>query len=108
VASSFTYQFQVVASTLAVNNAGLAIGHYPFTKSFPDWYSCWRSLAEAKQLKRGSSVIGRYYTGPTVSINGARRPSGFYFGPLHPTGLGFREMNYPAFPSPNIPSRLLN
>lgn len=106
MASSFTYQFQVVASTLAVNNAGLAVGHYPFTSNYKDWYECWRSLAETKQLKRGSSVIGRYYTGPTSRINGATRPSGFYFGPLHQAGLGFREIGAPIYPSPYIPKRL--
>lgn len=105
VTSSFTYQFSVVASVMAVNDSSLAVGHYPFTKSYDDWYQCWRYLAATKQLKRGSSIIGRYYTGPTVVLNGARRPTGFYFGPQHPPGLGFRESIFTSI-YPPIPKKI--
>lgn len=87
---------------MAVNGSKLAIGNYPFTKKYDDWYECWKALAVAKQLKRGSSIVGRHYTGPTVVINGSKRPTGFYFGPQHPPGLGFKEhqYTYPYIPRP--------
>jgi len=106
VSSSFTYQFGVVATVMAVNNSSLAVGHYPFTKPYDDWYESWRALAGTKQLKRGSSIIGRYYTGPTVVVNGSRRPTGFHFGPQHSPGLGYKENSfatvYPYITKPAI------
>jgi len=96
VASSFSYQFHVVASTMAVNQSGLVIGDHPYTKKYDDflwgWFECWKNLKSEKQLKRGSSLVGRYYGGPTVIIQGAPRPTNFYFGPTHPKGLGFKEL----------------
>jgi hypothetical protein len=92
---------------MAVNESRLAAGNYPFTKAYSDWYECWKALSGTKQLKRGSSIIGRYYTGPTVVINGSRRPTGFYFGPQHPPGLGFKEQDafksiHPYIPKPAL------
>jgi len=88
IASSFAYQFHVVAAVMAVNDSGLALGRSPFTITYEGWYECWNHLARAKQLKRGSSIIGRYYTGPVITIEGSKRPVGFFFGPQHPPGLG--------------------
>ncbi|ODM95084.1 Mitochondrial carrier 2 [Orchesella cincta] len=91
VASSCTYQFHVIASVMAINNSGLTIGYYPYTMKYDGWYECWKDLKDKRQLKRGSAIIGRYYMGQTIIINGTKRPTGFYFGPLHPPGLRHRE-----------------
>jgi carrier protein len=32
------------------------------------WRDCFRHLSEQKQLKRGSSLLFRYYTGPQVIV----------------------------------------
>ena len=91
MASSATYQFHVVASVMAVNNSGLAIGSYPFTLKYDGFYECWKDLGEKRQLKRGSAIIGRTFGGQTIIINGAKRPTGFHFGPIHSPGLGARD-----------------
>lgn len=91
VANAYTYQFHVVANVMAVNNSSLAVGNYPFTKSYIDWVKCWRDLAKMKQLKRGSTHIFRSYTGPTLRVGGLLKPTGFHIGPRHPPGLGTQE-----------------
>jgi len=91
VASSVTYQYHVIASVMAVNNSGLAIGTYPFTLKYDGWYECWKDLGEKRQLKRGSAIVGRTFAGQIVLINGTKRPTGFHFGPLHPPGLGLND-----------------
>lgn len=76
---------------MAVNNCGLAIGCYPYTMKYDGWYECWKDLKSKKQVKRGSAIIGRQFVGHTVLVNGVKRPTGFYFGPIHPPGLGARD-----------------
>jgi len=82
VAHAVSYQFTVVASTIAVNNR-LCIGRHPHTIKFDSWLDCWSFLRDIKQLKRGSSIIGRHYMGPVTLAYGEKMPSGFYFGPRH-------------------------
>ncbi|CAG7838271.1 unnamed protein product [Allacma fusca] len=90
VASSFSYPFQVVSNTIIVNNSGLAVGCAPHTRPFYNWVDAYRSLKYEKQLKRGSSLVGRAYTGPTYLVNGRPRPYGFYFGPVHLPGASYK------------------
>lgn len=90
IASSFSYPFQVVANTVIVNNSGLAIGSPPHTRHFHNWVEAYRALKYEKQLKRGSSLVGRAYTGPTYLVDGRSRPCGFYFGPVHHPGTGYK------------------
>jgi len=94
VANSFAYQYQVVATNMAVNNSGLALGSRPYAKkSYESWYDCWKTLGQDKQLSRGNSMFGRYYLGPVVYANGVLRPVGFHFGPLYSAGFGFQEQS---------------
>lgn len=91
VASSCTYRFHVIASVMAANSSGLTIGSYPYSLKYDGWYECYKDLAEKKQLKRGSAIIGRHFMGNILIINGTKRPQGFHFGPIHPPGLGARD-----------------
>ena len=95
VAGSFSYPFQVVSNVMIVNNSGLAIGTAPYTRIYEDWYDAYRTLKSQKQLKRGSSLVGRAYTGPTYLVDGKLKPFGFFFGPAHPPGTPYR----PSVPS---------
>ncbi|XP_046735414.1 mitochondrial carrier homolog 2-like [Diprion similis] len=70
VASAITYPFLVVSHCMAVNDSGLAAGYPPQMPIYESWIRCWAHLAANNQLKRGNSVLWRYYTGPNVIING--------------------------------------
>lgn len=76
IASSLMYPFNVVSNVLAVNNCGLAAGVPPNMPIYVNWTDCWSHLSAIGQLKRGSSILWRYYQGPysldgSVSINRA-------------------------------------
>ncbi|XP_014231041.1 mitochondrial carrier homolog 2-like [Trichogramma pretiosum] len=70
LASTFTYPFLVVSQCMAVNKCGLTAGELPMMPVYADWTDCWKHLSRSNQLKRGSSLFFRYYTGPQVIING--------------------------------------
>ncbi|OXU25301.1 hypothetical protein TSAR_005311 [Trichomalopsis sarcophagae] len=70
LASTVTYPFLVVSQCMAVNNCGLTAGEPPMMPIYIDWTDCWRHLSNTRQLKRGSSLLWRYYTGPQLLING--------------------------------------
>ncbi|XP_015519875.1 mitochondrial carrier homolog 2 [Neodiprion pinetum] len=70
VASAITYPFLVVSHCMAVNDCGLAAGYPPQMPLYGSWIHCWAHLAANNQLKRGNSVLWRYYTGPFIIING--------------------------------------
>jgi len=91
ISGSLTYQFHVVSATLCANSVGLKIGQYPHTQKFTGWMDCWSYLYKRQQLKRGSSIIGRYYVGPTIYVNGSPRPLGYSFGPAHSKDLYLNE-----------------
>ncbi|XP_069705501.1 mitochondrial carrier homolog 2-like [Periplaneta americana] len=81
VAGAITYPFQLVSNCMAVTNSGLAAGRPPLMPLYTSWTDCWSNLSHAGQIKRGSSLLFRYYTGPQVIIQG--RPvvvseNGFY------------------------------
>ncbi|XP_059079850.1 mitochondrial carrier homolog 2-like [Tigriopus californicus] len=62
--SSLVYPFTVVSNVMIVSKSGLAAGYPPFMPLYSDWLDCFRHLNSQKQLKRGSKMIFRYYTGP--------------------------------------------
>ncbi|XP_046992003.1 mitochondrial carrier homolog 2-like [Schistocerca americana] len=62
--SSLTHPFVVVSTCMAVVDSGLAAGRPPHMPLYTSWICCWSHLSRAKQLKRGSSLVFRYYTGP--------------------------------------------
>ncbi|XP_073975715.1 mitochondrial carrier homolog 2-like isoform X2 [Rhodnius prolixus] len=69
VANSLTYPFCVVSSCMAVNNCGLAAGLPPNMPIYKNWAHCWVHLSRQGLLNRGSSLLIRYYHGPSRSSN---------------------------------------
>jgi len=61
VVTQFTYPFNMVSNVMAVKGSGLK-GAGP---EFAGWYDCYAQLARSNQLKRGSSMFWRRYTGPS-------------------------------------------
>ncbi|XP_022915786.1 mitochondrial carrier homolog 2-like [Onthophagus taurus] len=74
IASAITYPFQVVANCMAVSRSGLAAGQPPEMPLYSSWIDCWLDLSRHNQLKRGSSLLIRYYVGPQVIIGGRAVP----------------------------------
>ncbi|CAG5081519.1 Similar to MTCH2: Mitochondrial carrier homolog 2 (Pongo abelii) [Cotesia congregata] len=70
LSTTVTYPFLVVYNCMAVTNSGLAAGEPPHMPIYSSWVDCWRHLSMTNQLKRGSSLLWRYYTGPAAVING--------------------------------------
>ena len=68
LASSLCYPFQVVGNCMAVSRSGLAASYPPHMPLYRNWIDCWSHLSSKKQLKRGSSMFFRYYTGPQVVV----------------------------------------
>ncbi|KAK9709780.1 Mitochondrial carrier protein [Popillia japonica] len=64
IASAITYPFQVVANCMAVSKSGLTAGQPPAMPLYENWVNCWLDLSRQNQLKRGSSLLIRYYVGP--------------------------------------------
>lgn len=67
----------------------LKIGQPPLQPVYDNWIQCWRELGKLNVLNRGSSIVCRYYTGPTLLVNGWKEPTGMYFGPNH---LGLKKL----------------
>lgn len=59
---------------MAVAKSGLAAGQPPAMPLYNNWISCWLDLSRQNQLKRGSSLLIRYYVGPQVIISGRAVP----------------------------------
>ncbi|KAF7396039.1 hypothetical protein HZH68_010089 [Vespula germanica] len=74
LATTVTYPFLVVSHCMAVNNCGLVAGLPPNMPIYNSWLDCWSHLSSINQLKRGSSLLWRYYTGPQVIMNGKAIP----------------------------------
>ncbi|XP_071442970.1 mitochondrial carrier homolog 2-like [Hetaerina americana] len=70
LAGTVTYPFQVVSNCMAVTKCGLAAGSPPSMLHYTSWTDCWSHLSRTGQLKRGSSLLWRYYSGPQVNIGG--------------------------------------
>lgn len=74
LASTITYPFIVVSHCMAVNDCGLVAGVPPQMPIYGNWLDCWAHLSATNQLKRGSSLLWRYYTGPATLLNGKPYP----------------------------------
>ncbi|XP_076622584.1 mitochondrial carrier homolog 2 [Colletes latitarsis] len=74
IVATITYPFLVVSHCMAVNNCGLAAGLPPHMPIYNSWQDCWFHLSATNQLNRGNSLLWRYYTGPSVIINGMMVP----------------------------------
>ncbi|KAL3275310.1 hypothetical protein HHI36_020077 [Cryptolaemus montrouzieri] len=68
LATAVTYPFQVVSNCMSVTRSGLMAGSPPLMPHYGTWVECWTDLSTRNQLKRGSSLLIRYYVGPQVSI----------------------------------------
>jgi len=64
--TSLTYPFHVVATCMTVSGSSLAAGQPPYMPVYVNWVDCWSHLSRNAQLKRGSSMLWRYYTGTTI------------------------------------------
>lgn len=38
---------------------------------YSSWFDCYRHLQQSRGLKRGSSMLWRAYTGPTIMLDGS-------------------------------------
>ncbi|CAG9763287.1 unnamed protein product [Ceutorhynchus assimilis] len=74
IATAVMYPFQVVSHCMAVTNSGLLIGSPTYMPHYNSWIDCWMDLAKTNQLKRGSSLLMRYYSGPHVVVAGKMLP----------------------------------
>lgn len=66
MAGTLTYPFSVVSACMVVNNCGLAAGSLSNMPAYKNWIDCWHQLSRENALKRGSSMLFRYYTGLPV------------------------------------------
>ncbi|OAD62091.1 Mitochondrial carrier like protein 2 [Eufriesea mexicana] len=78
IATTITYPFLVISHCMAVNNCGLIAGLPPQMPIYNSWLDCLSHLWSTNQLKRGNSLLWRYYTGPQVLINGKLIPLNKY------------------------------
>ncbi|XP_015171611.1 PREDICTED: mitochondrial carrier homolog 2-like [Polistes dominula] len=74
IATTVTYPFLVVSHCMAVNNCGLVAGLPPNMPIYNNWLDCWSHLSSINQVKRGSSLLWRYYTGPRIIVKGKAIP----------------------------------
>lgn len=70
IAAAITYPFQVVSTCMSVTNSGLMAGSPRLMPHYNSWLDCWTDLSNKNQLKRGSSLLIRYYAGPQVVMGG--------------------------------------
>ncbi|MCL4120194.1 UNVERIFIED_CONTAM: hypothetical protein GTU68_066140 [Idotea baltica] len=82
MAAAVTYPLQVVANCMAVSGSGLIGCTPPLMPLYYNWYDCYKHLRQVKGLKRGSSLLWRAYTGPTLMVGG---------GPAFPSQSMFRD-----------------
>lgn len=61
---------------MAVTGSDLQAGSPPYMPIYSSWIDCWSDLSRRNQLKRGSSLLIRYYVGPQIVISGRAVPVG--------------------------------
>ncbi|XP_064487907.1 mitochondrial carrier homolog 2-like [Ornithodoros turicata] len=75
LSSSVTYPFTLVGNVMAVSHSGLEVAAAPNMPAYVNWIDCWSHLSSVGQLKRGSSILWRYYQGPyVVDETGVAKP----------------------------------
>ena len=84
---------QVVTTCMSVSRSGLLMGYPPCMPFYTGWADCLKQLRAKNQLKRGSSLLFRYYSGPQVLETERSdrlilpHPPEYRWGPCHPAGL---------------------
>lgn len=58
-----------------------ALGSSPYVQNYKNWKDCWSRLAAINVLRRGSSLLFRYYTGPMTADGSVIPTVGIVFGP---------------------------
>uniref|UniRef100_A0A1B6LR17 Uncharacterized protein n=1 Tax=Graphocephala atropunctata TaxID=36148 RepID=A0A1B6LR17_9HEMI len=76
ISSASFYSFIVVGSCMAVTDSGLSAGSPPNMPHYHHMFHCWGHLQQLHQLKRGSSVLWRYYTPVSERMLAGERGSG--------------------------------
>ena len=71
---SLTMFWQVVTTCMAVSRSGLAMGYPPCMPFYGSWLDCLQQLKARNQLKRGSSLLWRYYSGPQMIVGDKVHP----------------------------------
>ena len=66
LAGSLLYPLQVTSTCMTVSRSGLMAGYPPNMPLYTSWTNCFSHLRAQGQLKRGSSLLFRYYSGPQV------------------------------------------
>ncbi|XP_014677354.1 PREDICTED: mitochondrial carrier homolog 2-like [Priapulus caudatus] len=74
LAGTVMYPFNVVSTVMAVNSSGLVAGSPPAMPHYTGWIDCWKQLSREHALKRGSSMMVRYYTGPVIQRDNSSVP----------------------------------
>ena len=69
ISSTLLYPMTVVTNCTIVSRSGLAAGYPPNMPFYDNWVDIYRNLSKENQLKRGSSLLFRKYTGPQVVLN---------------------------------------
>ncbi|XP_054714268.1 mitochondrial carrier homolog 2-like [Uloborus diversus] len=78
IASTLFYPFIVTSNVIIVNNCGLKAGIPPNMPIYSSWSDCWSHLSAIGQLKRGSSILWRYYSGPYMGSTLQTQPKRVY------------------------------
>lgn len=68
LAGSLLYPLQVTSTCMTVSRSGLVAGYPPNMPLYTSWTNCFSHLRAQGQLKRGSSLFFRYYSGPQVIV----------------------------------------
>lgn len=74
ISSTVTYPYVLVARIMMVNGSEMRIAFPPHSPVYTGWTDCWQQLKAHNQLKRGSSILWRYYTGPVGLKDGKQYP----------------------------------
>lgn len=89
ITSTIMYPFQVVSNCMALSGSNLAASKPPHMPIFNNWQDCWAYLKQRGELKRGSSLLWRFWRPPTCDL-----------GPLTPIppadiakSIGFEAVN---------------
>ena len=59
---------------MAVSRSGLIMGYPPCMPFYSSWLDCLQQLKARNQLKRGSSLLWRYYSGPQMIVGDKVHP----------------------------------
>ncbi|XP_026474363.1 mitochondrial carrier homolog 2-like [Ctenocephalides felis] len=74
VTSTIMYPFQVVSNCMTLHGSRLAASKPPHMPTFNNWQECWAHLKQRGELKRGSSLLWRFYRPPSYDV-GALPPA---------------------------------